>query len=149
VVARAAESEAARLPGPELRLVSDERSGPRRTLVFRVRSPRAAPWLFAFLEPGTKVLETAVDGTPVLGRAVSDPPPEGMRWGFRHVGSGDEEVEWSLTIESSGEPVRIVVVDQSSGIPREGAGAAALPADAMFARSWVSGTTLVRAAFRY
>jgi hypothetical protein len=149
VVARAAESEAAELSGPELRLVSDVRSGRRRTLVFRVRSRRAAPWLFAFLERDTKVLETAVNGNPVLGRAVSEPPPEGTRWGFRHVGSGDEEIEWSLTIESSGEPVRIVVVDQSSGIPQEGAGAVALPGDVMFARSWVSGTTLVRAAFQF
>jgi hypothetical protein len=149
VVARAAESEVAELSGPELRLVSDLRSGRRRTLVFRVRSRRAAPWLFAFLERETKVLETAVNGNPVLGRAVSEPPPKGTRWGFRHVGSGDEEIEWSLTVESSGEPIRIVVVDQSSGIPQEGAGALALPGDVMFARSWVSGTTLVRAAFQF
>jgi hypothetical protein len=135
--------------GPELRLVSDVSSGRRRTLAFRVRSRRAAPWLFAFLEGDTKVLEASVGGTPVLGRAVSGPPPEGTRWGFRHVGSGGEEVEWSLTVESSGEPIRVVVVDQSGGMPRGGAGAAALPADVMFARSWVSGTTLVRAAFRF
>lgn len=129
--------------------MSDVRSGRRRTLVFRVRSRRAAPWLFAFLERDAKVIETAIDGNPVLGRAVSEPPPDGTRWGFRHVGSGGEEIEWSLTIESSGEPIRIVVVDQSSGIPQEGAGAVALPGDVMFARSWVSGTTIVRAAFQF
>jgi hypothetical protein len=149
VVARAGETEVAELPPPELRLVSDVRSGPRRTLVFRVLSRRAAPWLTAFLEGDTKVLETAVDGNPVLGNAVGEPPPEGTRWGFRHVGMGEEGIEWSLTIESSGEPVRIVVVDQSSGIPREGAEAVMLPGDVMFARSWVSGTTLVRAAFQF
>lgn len=149
VVARAAEGKAAELSGPELRLVSDVRSGQRRTLVLRVRSRRAAPWLFAFLERDTKVFETAVNGNPVPGRAVSEPPPAGTRWGFRHVGSGEEEIEWSLTIENSGEPIRIVVVDQSSGIPQEGVGAVALPGDVMFARSWVSGTTLVRAAFLF
>ena len=134
---------------PRLELLSDDVSGQRRTLRVRARSSRGAPWLFVFLESPARVLETAVDGVPMLGEAVAGPLPRGTRWGFRHVGLAESGVEWSLTVEASAEPLKIVVVDQSSGIPEGEGFTRRLPPGATFARSWVSGTTLARSAFQF
>ena len=53
---------------------------------------------------------------------------------------------WPATAPGVG-PVRITVVDQSPGI--ENPSAARLGPDAMYARSWVAGTTLVRRSYAF
>jgi hypothetical protein len=84
-----------------------------------------------------------------VARRRPNEPPEGTLWGFRHIGLPEGGIEWTLTVERTDDPVRIAVVDQSPGIATRDGTALALSEGAMFARSWTSGTTLVRAAFRF
>jgi hypothetical protein len=72
---------------------------------------------------------------------------EGAVWGFRYIGADDEGFELKLVIDPAGGPIRITVVDQSTGI--DDPAAARLGADAMYARSWVAGTTLVRRSYAF
>jgi hypothetical protein len=98
-----------------------------------------------FVETG-RVIGAAVDGSAFDERAGGD-AAEGAVWGFRHIGAGDEGFELKLVVAPAGGPVRITVVDQSSGI--DGPTAARLGPDAMYARSWVAGTTLVRRSYAF
>jgi hypothetical protein len=63
------------------------------------------------------------------------------------IGAGDVGFVLKLVVEPAGGPVRITVVDQSPGI--ESPGAERLGPDAMYARSWVAGTTLVRRSYAF
>jgi hypothetical protein len=146
-VERASEAPSAGVLGPEVALLGDATAEGRRTLSFRLKSRRGAPWIFAFLESRATVIETTIDGASASDATIVEPPPDGVRWGFRHIGLRDEGIVWTITLAASGDPVKIVVVDQTSGIStREGA---PLPDDLAFARSWVSGTTLARTAVAY
>ncbi|MET0645085.1 MAG: hypothetical protein ABW208_00605 [Pyrinomonadaceae bacterium] len=98
-----------------------------------------------FVETG-KVIGAAVDGSAFDERAGGAGAAEGTVWGFRHIGAGDEGFELKLVDPADG-PVRITVVDQSSGV--ENPAAARLGPDAMYARSWVAGTTLVRRSYAF
>jgi hypothetical protein len=142
-ILRAADAPSVDLPGPEVTLLADENTSAGRTLTFRLRSRRDAPWLFAFIASSSRVIGSSIDGSPVTGDEVAGPVPPDVRWGFRHVGLRPEGIVWSVTVEPSSERVDVVVVDQTPGIP---AGGPRMTSDLMFARSWVSGTTLVRTA---
>jgi hypothetical protein len=142
-IVRAADAPSVDLPGPEVTLLADENTSAGRVLTFRLRSRRDAPWLFAFIVSSSRVLGSSIDGSPVTGDAVAEPVPRDVRWGFRHVGLRPEGIVWSVTVEPSSERVDVVVVDQTPGTP---AGGPRMTSDLMFARSWVSGTTLVRTA---
>jgi hypothetical protein len=144
VFKRAAAAATREVPGPEVALVGDAAADGRRELTVRVRSRRGAPWLHVFVETG-KVIGAAVDGTAFEKRAGGDGLAEGAVWGFRHIGAGDEGFELKLVVDPAAGPVRITVVDQSSG--GDDPAAARLGADAMYARSWVAGTTLVRRSY--
>ena len=122
---------------------------PDRTLhclLQRVRSRRGAPWLHVFVETG-KVIGAAVDGSAFEKSAGVADAAEGSVWGFRHIGAGDDGFELKLVADPAAGPVRITVVDQSPGI--EDPAAARLRPDAMYARSWVAGTTLVRRSYAF
>ncbi|MET0650395.1 MAG: hypothetical protein ABW208_27625, partial [Pyrinomonadaceae bacterium] len=142
-LARAAAASTLVVPGPEAALVGDAAGDGRRELTVRVRSRRGAPWVHVFVETG-KVIGAAVDGSAFDERAGGG---AGAVWGFRHIGAGDEGFELKLVVDPAGGPVRITVVDQSSGI--ENPAAARLGPDAMYARSWVAGTTLVRRSYAF
>ena len=143
---RAAAAASLAVPGPEVALVGDAVGNGRRELTVRVRSRRGAPWLHVFVETG-KVIGAAVDGNAFDERAGGAGAAEGAVWGFRHIGAGDEGFELKLAVDPAGGPVRITVVDQSSGI--DDPTAARLGPDVMYARSWVAGTTLVRRSFAF
>lgn len=145
-VVRASEARSAGVAGPEIALLGDTTGDGRRTVSFRLRSRRGAPWLFAFLDSDVRVLETTIDGSSASGPEITNPPPAGVRWGFRHIGLREEGIVWTIAVAASAEPLKIVVVDQTNGLPATAAGEASLPDDMMFARSWVSGTTLARTA---
>jgi hypothetical protein len=145
-LARAAAAATLAVPGPEVALVGDAAGGGRRELTVRVRSRRGAPWLHVLVETG-KVIGAAVDGNAFDERAGGAVAAEGAVWGFRHIGAGDEGFELKLAVDPAGGPVRITVVDQSTGIDDQAA--ARLGPDAMYARSWVSGTTLVRRSYEF
>ncbi|MET0621650.1 MAG: hypothetical protein ABW250_01585, partial [Pyrinomonadaceae bacterium] len=143
---RAAAAATLAVHGPEVALVGDAAADGRRELTVRVRSRRGAPWLHVFVETG-KVVGAAVDGRAFDEGAGGGDAAEGAVWGFRHVGAGDEGFELKLVVDPAGGPVRVTVVDQSSGI--ENPAAARLGPDAMYARSWVAGTTLVRRSYAF
>ncbi|HEX8117708.1 MAG TPA: hypothetical protein VF521_10595, partial [Pyrinomonadaceae bacterium] len=143
-LARAAAAATLAVPGPEAALVGDTAGDGRRELTVRVRSRRGAPWLHVFVETG-KVIGAAVDGNAFDERAGG--AAEGAVWGFRHLGAGDEGFELKLVADPAGGPVRLTVVDQSPGI--ENPAAPRLGPDAMYARSWVAGTTLVRRSYAF
>lgn len=143
---RAAAAATLAVPGPEVALVGEAAGDGRRNLTVRVRSRRGAPWLHVFVETG-KVIGAAVDGTAFEKRAGGVGVAEGAVWGFRHIGAGDEGFELKLVGDPAGGPVRITVVDQSPGI--DDPAAARLGPDAMYARSWVAGTTLVRRSYAF
>ena len=145
-LARAAAADTLAIPGPEVALVGEADGDGRRDLTVRVRSRRGAPWLHVFVETG-KVIGAMVDGTAFEKRVGGAGAAEGAVWGFRHIGTGDEGFELKLVVDPAGGPVRITVVDQSPGI--ENPDAARFGPDAMYARSWVAGTTLVRRSYAF
>lgn len=148
-IRRAGEAVSVGVAGPELTLLSDTTDRERRTMRFRARSRRGAPWLFVSLDTTARVLATAIDGVAVTGDAVTSPPPDGIPWSFRHIGLQPEGIEWELTLEATAAPVRIVVTDQSAGVVSPEGGELRLPPGTMYARSWVAGTTLARSAYAY
>jgi Peptidase family M28 len=143
---RAAAADTLSISGPEVALISEAAGDGRRDLTVRVRSRRGAPWLHVFVETG-KVIGAAVDGTTFEKRAGDASVAEGVVWGFRHIGGGDDGFELKLIVDPTGGPVRVTVVDQSPGI--ENPAAARLGPDTMYARSWVAGTTLVRRSYAF
>ncbi len=148
-IRRAGEAVSLGLAGPELTLLSDTADGDRRTMRFRARSRRGAPWLFVSLYSNARVFATSIDGVAVTGDAVTSAPPDGIPWSFRHIGLQPEGIEWELTLRATGAPVRIVVTDQSTGVRVTDEGELRLPSGTMFARSWVAGTTLARTAYTF
>jgi hypothetical protein len=143
---RAAAAATLAVPGPEVALVGEAAVDGRRELTVRVRTRRGAPWLHVFVETG-KVIGAAVDGSGFDEGAGGAGEAEGAVWGFRHVGAGDDGFELKLVVDPAGGPVRITVVDQSPGI--ENPAATRLGPDAMYTRSWVAGTTLVRRSYAF
>jgi hypothetical protein len=99
-----------------------------------------------FVETG-KVISAAVDGNAFDEKAGGAGAAEGAVWGFRHIGAGDEGFELKLVVDPAGGPLRITVVDQSTGI--DDPAAARLGPDTMYARSWIAGTTLVRSSYAF
>jgi hypothetical protein len=144
VLARAAGAAPQAIPGPEVALVGDATVDGRRELTLRVSTRRGAPWAHVFVESG-KVVGAAVDGKAFDEKAGG--AAEGVVWGFRHIGAGDEGFELKLVVDPAGGQVRLTVVDQSPGI--ESPDAPRLGPDAMYARSWVAGTTLVRRSYAF
>ena len=94
-------------------------------------------------------LERQAPLAETVRRMMASAPPEGVRWGFRHIGLQAEGIEWELTLAGTAGPVRVVVADQSPGVPAPGGGELRLPAGTMFSRSWVSGTTIARSAYSF
>jgi hypothetical protein len=127
--------------GPSVALVSDVANGALRVVTVRVRSERGAPWLHLFVEKG-KVVDASVNGIPF--EKTKGENDDAAMWGFRYLGAGDESFELKLVLDPRAGQARITVVDQSDGIDNA---AARLPLDAMYARSWVAGTTLVRRSY--
>ncbi|HEX6183320.1 MAG TPA: M28 family peptidase [Pyrinomonadaceae bacterium] len=141
VFKRAAAAAPLVVPGPEVALIADAAGDGRRYLTVRVKSRRGAPWLHVLVETG-KVIGAAVDGRAFDESAGGAEAAGGVVWGFRHIGVGDEGFELKLAVDPSAGPVRLTVIDQSPGVPDPAA--VRLGEDAMYARSWVAGTTLVR-----
>ncbi|HEX8618061.1 MAG TPA: hypothetical protein VF911_10790, partial [Thermoanaerobaculia bacterium] len=141
VLRRAAVAPYVAVAGPSVALVSDVANGALRVLTMRVKSERGAPWLHLFVEKG-KVVDASVNGIPFRKTAGED--DDGAMWGLRFLGAADESFELKLVVDPKGGQARITVVDQSEAIDHP---AARLPLDAMYARSWVAGTTLVRRSY--
>ena len=103
-------ADAAALPPPDVRVVSDETTAGQRTLTLRVR-PRRPVRLVGFrLEDGTQAVGVKVAGRELTGAEVGEPgfgvvfhapPPDGL--------------EIALVLERAG-PVKLRVLDGSDGL---------------------------------
>jgi hypothetical protein len=143
---RAAAAAIVVLPEPEVALVADADKDQRRELTVHVRSRRGAPWLHVFVETG-KVIDATVDGRAFRKIVPSADLAKEPMWGFRYIGVDDDGFELKLDVDPDVRPVRITVVDQTSGV--EGPVGGRLGPNVMYARSWVAGTTLVRRSYTF
>jgi len=95
-----------------------------RNLKLRVTSPRGAPSVRVYLDPGVEVLKAVVEGK------VVDHDGASQRWGINYQALPPEGIELSLQLRSH-EPVKIRVMDQSYELPQLSASQKARPADTM------------------
>lgn len=146
---RKSQTGAVDLPAPALLLLEEKTGDARRILKVKITSPRQAPWVSVFLTSDTKMVGASINGRQVEGNGIFDPPPQGVRWGFRHMGLPREGIELTLEVEK-GAPIEITIVDQSFEllvIP--GTDPKKMPEDMMPARSWIANSTLVRSTFSF
>ncbi|WP_162909778.1 M28 family peptidase [Aggregatilinea lenta] len=92
-------------PPPQLDVVADRREGDMRTLSLRVTSPRHGR--VVYLAPDQEVVSASVEGKPI--RVFPG-------WRFVFVGLPPEGVELELVVRGS-DPTRLIVFDQTDGIP--------------------------------
>jgi len=114
------------LAAPKLELLGDVIAQGKRTLRFRLSSPRGAP--FSLISVETKA---AVFGGTIDGERLDEPAPfhatPSEPWGFTFQGGPAEGIEWSIDLEP-GAPVSVRAVDRSYGLPE---GLAHMPDDRM------------------
>jgi hypothetical protein len=99
------------LPPPIIKVSSDSASGGVRDLRFQVISPRQAPILIISADPESRVLAYTVNHKQMTNDR--DQP-----WRFRYHGLPKDGVEIALKLTSSA-PVKLLVADQSDGLPHE------------------------------
>jgi hypothetical protein len=105
------------LAAPEVELLDDNESDNLRQLKLRVISPRHAPAVTLYLEPGTEVLDVSVGGKQV-GSLKSPQVGEGRSdWSLRYFALPPEGIEVNLQVKSAG-AVKVKVVDQSYSLPQ-------------------------------
>ena len=93
-----------------------------------------------FVESG-KVLSATVDDVSFQTKAGGADAADGDLWAFRYIGADEKGFVLKLVVDPASGPIRITAVDQSAGIDHP---LGRLPSDAMYARSWIAGTSLVR-----
>jgi hypothetical protein len=99
------------LPPPIIKISSDSASGGVRDLRFQVISPRQAPILIISAGPESRVLAYTVNHKQMTNDR--DQP-----WRLRYHGLPKDGVEIALKLTSSA-PVKLLVADQSDGLPHE------------------------------
>ena len=130
---------------PEARLIGDRTAGDVRTVTFRVTSPRGAPVVSVFAEPGVEVLDAAADGKPAGGAAGGDPAPAApsKNWGVNFYGLPEAGADIVLKTRA-GRPLKLLLLDRSYGLPQSPAlPVRPRPEEMMPAPHWTSGTTFV------
>jgi peptidase M28-like protein len=127
----AAPARPAGLAPPRLTLLSRERRGGATHVRARLASARGAPVVLLLLPPGTRVRSSALNGV-----AVPPPSARALLYYGDHAMHGcttvpPEGVELELVLEGT-TPVHATLLDQSPGLPPDGAALqAARPADAV------------------
>jgi Zn-dependent M28 family amino/carboxypeptidase len=118
------------LAAPRLDVVAAWSDGELRRVRARLTSPRGAPRVYLAFPPTADVVSFAMDGVPAPA-----PAPKVRRWwgGYRVHGCAglpERGVEIEVALRGN-EPLSVLVVDESPGLPPEGAPLqAARPADA-------------------
>ncbi|MRG91375.1 M20/M25/M40 family metallo-hydrolase [Polyangium spumosum] len=136
------EAEAPRLdvPPAELEPLGDEVHEGTRTLRFRLRSARRAPFVLVSVTSEALLHGATIDGVRVEEKggfqATSADP-----WGFTFQGLPAEGIEWSIDL-APGAPVAVRVVDRTYSLP-EPLLQAPKPADVMPMPFRVAGSTFV------
>lgn len=110
----------AQLPIPELSVVEDKKVEGVRTLRLRLSSPRHAGMMFVYIDSETEILRASVND-----KVVNDEPRG--KWGLQIDGFPRQGVELRLELKES-EPLKLRLIDQSSGLPPVSAAARLQPA---------------------
>jgi hypothetical protein len=103
-------ADAAALPPPDLRVVSDQTAAGRRTLTVRLRSRRPVRLAGFRLEGGTRAVAVKVAGRELTGAEVSEPG-----FGVVFHAPPADGVEVVLVLDGAG-PVRLRLLDGSDGL---------------------------------
>ena len=99
------------LPPPIIKLLSDSTAGDVREIRFQVTSPRQAPIMIISAAPENRVISYTVNQKQMTN-------DRGQPWSFRYHGLRGDGVEMALKLISSA-PVKLLVADQSYGLPHE------------------------------
>jgi Peptidase family M28 len=137
------EAPAITVPPPVAELLVDRTDGATRTLLLHISTPRHARTLHVGLT------ETEVLGASVNGHDLGKPSEARWRqpghWGFDYANPPTEGLAVEIRVQASG-PVKIVLVDRSSGLPAlSGANFPPRPDDSMPIHS--GDQTMVRRSF--
>ncbi|WP_272421570.1 M28 family peptidase [Polyangium jinanense] len=128
------------VPPPQLESLGDTLHDGIRTLRFRIRSGRNAPFVLVSVTSEAPLRGATIDGRrvdePNGFRATTDDP-----WGFTFQGLPAEGIEWSLDITPFA-PATVRVVDRTYALPAELL-RAPMPADVMPMPFWIAGSTFV------
>ena len=108
-----AEAPAIQVAGPGMAVVKDESGGDVRRVQLRITSPRQAASLAVFVD--ADVLKADVNGKVITTPGSSRVPGGG--WSMQYSGVPVEGFELVLEAKSS-QPVNIVIVDRTDGLPQ-------------------------------
>jgi peptidase M28-like protein len=137
------EAPAIALPPPLAELFVDHTDGPTRTLLLHISTPRHARTLHVGLTE-TEVFSASVNGHD-LGKPSEARWLQPGHWGFDYANPPAEGLDVLIRVPAPG-PVRIVLVDRSSGLPAiPGANFLPRPGDSMPIHS--GDQTMVRRSF--
>lgn len=118
------EAPAVKLPPPLIERLDDATDGASRTLRLRVSSPRRAPRVYVYGDEQIRVIEAAVDGTPIdASQAYAGLKPGQKayafrmpRWGLCYFNVPREGIELRMRLAGPASGYRMEAVDQSYGI---------------------------------
>ena len=136
----------AELPSPDLKVIHESLQGDMRMLRLRLTSPRQAPLMSVYAEPGAEIRRVAIDGKQdTLGQSANAKIP----WVIRYYALPADGIEIVFeTIPS--QPLKLVVVDQSYGLPPlQEVTLKARPQNVMPSSSTSSEATFVRRSFSF
>ncbi|HEV7396497.1 MAG TPA: M20/M25/M40 family metallo-hydrolase [Pyrinomonadaceae bacterium] len=101
------------LQAPDLKVINDSMQGDVRMLRLRLTSPRQAPLISIYAEPGAEIRKVAINGKL---ETVKQPVNAKIPWVMRYSALPAEGIELTLETNPS-QPLKLVVVDQSYGLP--------------------------------
>jgi hypothetical protein len=99
------------MEGPRVELLESKVDDSIRSLHMHISSPRQAPIVSFYLDPGKEVLRSFVNG-----KAIEYAGTDEKGWGFRYFAFPKEGIDIALATKSD-QPVRIRVVEQHYGLP--------------------------------
>lgn len=101
------------LLAPDLKVLDDSLQGDVRMLRLRLTSPRQAPLISVYTEQGAEIRKVAIDGKQdTVRQSVNAKTP----WVIRYYALPAEGIELVFETNRS-RPFKVVVVDQSYGLP--------------------------------
>lgn len=112
------QAPAASLAAPEAKALDDSSKDGVRTLRLLIKSPRRAPLMSVYADPGTEFSRVAVNGRQVAPNAKTGRNAEAEEpWMLRYFAVPEEGIELVLDTKSAA-PFKLRVVDQSYGLPQ-------------------------------
>jgi hypothetical protein len=99
---------------PEVSVLEDRADNGGRLLRLRVSSPRQAAVISIFVDATVQL--AVVNGKPIREGAEQSESTPGKQWTLHYCAPPAEGIELTLSLKSM-EPVRLVVVDESRGLP--------------------------------